>query len=623
MSLPPRRGELPDRIVMKRRDTLALGATLALPALSARAAATPLASAAPAARVLRYAFPIAETGFDPAQISDTYSRTVTSHIFEALYSYDHLARPARIVPLTADGMPEVSSDFRTWTVKVRPGIFFADDPAFQGKKRELVAEDYVFAFKRFADPLVKSPLWASVENRKHVGLAALRQQALDQKKPFDYDKPIDGVRALDRRTVQFRLEDPTPRFLETLAVSDLFGAVAREVVTTYGERIAEHPVGTGPFRLAQWRRSSLIVLERNPGYRERLWQSEPAAADAAGQAIAARLRGRRLPLLDRVEISIVEESQPRWLSFLNGQADFIDRLPNDFINVALPGGRVAPNLARQGIVGERVLNADVTMTYYNMDDPVIGGLQPARVALRRAINLSVDLDREIRLVRRGMAIPAQSPVMPHLSGYDPAFKSENSEFNLPKAKALLDMHGYVDRDGDGWREQPDGSPLLLQAATQPDQLSRQLDELWQKNLSAIGVRVAFKPAKWPENLKAARAGKLQIWSLASSASGGDGQGMLARYYGKQVGQQNLSRFSLPAFDAIYDQLTVLPDGPERLALFDQAKRLAIAYAPYKLHVHRFVADLMHPQVAGYRRPLFWNEWWHMVDVDPVRPARNA
>jgi ABC-type transport system substrate-binding protein len=604
---------------MKRRHSIATLAGLA--ALGSGAAWPALAGAgngngATGTRVLRYAFPVAETGFDPAQISDTYSRTVTCHIFEALYAYDHLARPAKIVPLTADGMPEVTDEFRTWTFKVRPGIFFADDPAFKGQRRELVAADFVFAIKRYADPAVKSPLWASVENWRILGLAAQRKEALERKASFNYDAPIEGMRVLDRHTFQLRFDEPRPRFLESMAVSDLFGAVAREVVQAYGDKIAEHPVGTGPFRLAQWRRSSLIVLERNPAYRERLWESNPAAGDAEAQAVATKLRGRRLPLLDRVEISIIEEQQPRWLSFLNRQHDYIDRVPNEFIQVAMPGGKVAPNLARQGVRGTITLVSDVTFTYFNMEDEVVGGLEPHKVALRRAIGLAVDLDREIRLVRRGMAIPAQSPVMPHLTGYDPNFKSEMSAYSPARAKALLELHGYVDRDGDGWRERPDGQPLVLSIYTQPDQLSRQLNELWKKNMDAIGIRIEFKTAKWPENLKAARAGKLQIWALASGASGGDGQGMITRYYGPQAGNQNIARFRHPRLDAIHDRMTVLPDGPERLALFEEAKKIAIAYMPYKLHVHRFVADMMHPQVLGYRRPLFWNEWWHMVDVDP-------
>jgi ABC-type transport system substrate-binding protein len=329
------------------------------------------------------------------------------------------------------------------------------------------------------------------------------------------------------------------------------------------------------------------------------------------------MRGKKLPLLDRVEISIIEEAQPRWLSFLNKQHDYIDRLPPEFINVAMPGRRVAPNLAKQGVRGIVTLASDVTFTYFNMDDPVVGGLEPHKVALRRAIGLGVDIDREIRLLRRGMAIPAQSPVMPHLTGYDPAFKSEMSEYNPPRAKALLDLHGYIDRDGDGWREKPDGTPMTLEISTQPDGQSRQQNELWKKNMDALGLRTVFKTAKWPENLKAGRAGKLQMWALASGASGGDGQGMITRYFGPQGGNQNIARFKLPAMDALHDKMTVLPDSPERLALFEQAKKLAVAYMPYKLHTHRLVADLMHAEVQGVRRPLFWNEWWHFVDVEPV------
>lgn len=611
---------------MKRRTGLFLGAAAASAGLgwpfgASRVLAQPAEGVATgsdegSARVLRYAFPVAESTFDPAALTDVYSRAVTTHIFEGLYTYDHLARPPRIVPLTAWGMPEVSADYRVWTVKLQPGVLFGDDPAFRGQPRELVAADVIFSFKRIADPATKSPIWSNVDALGFSGLAAARRRAIEGKRAFDYDAPIAGLRVLDRHTVQFTTEEPRPRLIETLAISGWYGAMAREVVQFYGDKIGEHPVGTGPFRLAQWRRSSRIVLERNPRYRERLWASEPAADDAEGQAIARQLRGRRLPLLDRVEISIVEESQPRWLSFLNGQADLIDRVPPEFTNVAMPGGVVAPNLARQGILGQRVLQPDVSMTLYNMDDPVVGGYAPHQVALRRAINLAVDVDREIRLVRQGMAVPAQSPVLPYTSGYSDSFKSENSTYDPARAQALLELYGYVDRDGDGWRERPDGSPLRLVYATQPDQASRQLNELWQKNMQAIGVRMEFRAAKWPENLRAARAGSLQMWGVGSSATSGDGQDMLRRYHGKQKGQQNLSRFGLPAFDAVFDRLAALPDGPERDALFDQAKRIAVAWAPYKLHVHRYAADMWHPWVIGYRRPPFWQDWWHMVDVDP-------
>lgn len=597
-----------------------------LKSVAAAPLAVPLASHAALdgkARVLRYAFEIAETGFDPAQVSDLYSRIITGHIFDGLYRYDHLARPFKIKPNTAVAMPEVSNDFRVWTIRIQPGIFFQDDPAFNGKRRELVAQDYVYAFKRFADPRWKSPAWASIAEVGMLGLAGLREEALKNRSPFDYDRQIEGIRALDRTTLQFKLADARPRFLQTLVGGDLYGAVAREVVEKYGDQIMSHPVGTGAFQLAEWRRSSKIVLVRNPGYRELRYDAEPNADDVEGQALAARFAGRRLPMLDRVEISIVEETQPRWLSFVNRQFDLMERLPFEFANIAIPNSKLAPHLEKRGVRMVRTLTSDVTLTYFNMEDPVVGGYAPAQVALRRAISLATNVDQEIRLFWRGQAVPAQSASMPHTVGYDPNFRSENGEYNPARAKALLDMFGFVDRNGDGWRERPDGTPLRLICASVPDQRTRQRDELRRKDMNALGIKVDFAPAKWPENLKNARAGKLMMWNLATSAAAPDGQPSFDRAATIHKGGQNLARFSDKRFDALYNRMREIPDGPEREMLFEQGKRLMTAYAPYKFHVHRILTDLSQPWLIGYRRGAFWNVWWSFVDIDAQAQARDA
>lgn len=598
---------------MKRRQFL--GTTVAAASTLAAAPASAQTGTTARPKTLRYAFPISETGFDPAQVIDLYSRTITGHIFDALYHYDHLARPFKIKPNTAAAMPDVSGDFRTWTIRLRPGIYFQDDPAFKAQRRELIAADYVFSLKRHFDPRWKSPAYATLSEHKLLGLDELRDEVLKARKPFDYEREVEGLRVLDRYTLQLRSKEPQPRLVQTLASGDLYGAVAREVVEAYGDDIMAHPVGTGPFRLAEWRRSSRIVFERNPTYRERVYDAEPNADDAEGQALAVKFKGRRLPMVDRVEISIVEEAQPRWLSFLNSQFDLMERLPNEFINQAAPNGKVAPGLARRGVQAFRVLGSDVTLSYFNMDDPVIGGYTPERVALRRAIGLALNSEAEIRLVRRGQAVVAHAGFAPATYGYDPRFRSENGTYDMARAKALLDMFGYVDRDGDGWREQPDGSPLLLAWATESNQVSRQLNEVRRKDMHALGVNVEFRPAKWPENMKNARAGKLMIWSIGQSSAAPDGQPTLDGGASIHFGGQNLARFRNERFDALYSRASVLPDGPERLAVFAEATKILLAYAPYKYGVHRIYTDLAHPWVAGYRRPPYWNDWWQYIDVD--------
>jgi ABC-type transport system substrate-binding protein len=384
-------------------------------------------------------------------------------------------------------------------------------------------------------------------------------------------------------------------------------------------------VGTGPFVLTQWRRSSLMVLERNPDYRPRFYDQEvqPAADDAEGQALVARFKGRRLPMVDRVELSVIEENQPRWLSFLAGEFNFIERVPEDFINQALPNGKLAPNLAKQGMKAYRVTATDVLFTAFNMEDPVVGGYTPEKVALRRAIGLTMDVGRELRVARRGQAYVAQSLYLPNTTGFEASFKSENGEFDPARAKALLDLFGYVDKDGDGWRDLPDGRPLVLESLTTPEAFQRQIDEIYQKNLAAVGLRLVFKTGKWPENLKAMRAGRYAIWSLASSGSKPDGQDSLARLYSGQINGQNFARFALPAMDKLYDQASHLPDGPERDAVFLETKRLAAAYMPYKYRAHRYITDITRPEVIGYRRAPFWQNWWEYVDIDTPQVAGAA
>ena len=571
----------------------------------------------PAQKVFRYAFPVAETGFDPVQISDLYSATIISNIIESPLTYDYLARPVKLRLQTAAEMPEVSADFKTYTVKIRPGIYFADDPAFKGKKRELVAADYVFSLKRIFDPRWKSPAYPSLADEQVLGLDALREKAIKDRTPFDYDTEIEGLRTLDRYTYRITLGKPSPRFINNFTST---GALAREVVEAHGDKIMEHPVGTGPYMLTEWQRSSRMVLMRNPNFREQFYEAEPPTDDAAAQALYARMKGKRLPMIDRIEVSVVQESQPRWLAFLNAEHDMIERLPAEFSNLAIPNNRIAPNLAARGIGMVRTPGSDIAFTYFNMQDPLVGGYTPEKVALRRAIALAYDTQTEIRLVRRNQAVPAESTLPPMTFGFDPKWKSEMSLYDPARAKALLDLYGYVDQNGDGWRDRPDGKPLTLIYSTSPDQTSRQLNELWKKYMDAIHLKVEFKIGQWPEQLKAARAGKIMMWGLGQSASSPDADGFLALAYGPQKGEGNLAFFDLPAFNTLYDQQTVLGDTPERLALMQEASKLLVAYMPMKVHAHRIATDLTFPWVIGYQRHPFMREFWRYLDIDAARAA---
>ncbi len=601
---------------MYRQGFFAVGLLfgLAMSGLSPAAAQSKSADK-PAEKVLRYAFPIAETGFDPAQVSDLYSRIINANIFDALYGYDYLARPIKVKPNLAAALPEVSADFKTFIIKIKPGIYYADDAAFGGKKRELTAMDVAYTYKRFFDPKTKSPVFTDWDEEKLLGMGELRKDSEKPGAKFNYDTEVEGIRALDRYTLQMKSSETRPRLLYLLADPGSGGIVAREVVEKYGDKIMEHPVGTGPFKLDVWTRSSKMTLGKNPNYREVFYEAEPPADDAKSQAIYKQMKGKRLPMIDRVEVSIIEEIQPRWLSFLGNDQDLMERLPNAFAYQAIPNNQLAPNLAKKKIGMERVPNPDVTVTYFNMENKMLGGYTPEKVALRRAISLAYNSEEEIRLPRRNQAIPAQGPIQPTTYGFDPKFKTEMSEFNRARASALFDMYGYVDKNGDGWRDMPDGSPLVLEYATSPDAASRELNEIWKKNMDAAGIKIIFKTAKWPENLKSARAGKLMMWGLGYSASTPDGSGALGLAYGPAKGEGNLSRFANSEYDKLYLQQAVMADSPERLAIMQRLVKIMVAYMPYKFSTHRILTDMTQPWLSGYRRHPVAREFWQYVDID--------
>jgi ABC-type transport system substrate-binding protein len=590
-----------------------LGALLA----AGWACATPSGpAAATGPKVLRVVFQASESGFDPPQISDVVSAAIVSSFFDAPLTYDLLARPARLKPHTAVAMPEVHDNHTRFVFHLRPGIHFTEHPAFGGRPRELVAADYVYSIKRYFDPVTRSPTMFQWENVGLLGLAELRRQALEKKQPFNYDVEVPGLRVLSRYSFEVRVAQPAPRLPYLFATPALSGAVAREVIEAHPGDTMRHPVGTGPFKLGSWTRSSRIVLERNALHQHSVHDEQPNADDAVGQAIAQQMRGRKLPMIDRVEVAIIEETQPRWLAFLNGELDLL-WVPAEFITRAAPNNQVAPNLAKRGVQMRQYVIPITRHVYFGMEHAMVGGYTPEKVALRRALGLAYDVEREIDLVRHGQMVPAQSPIPPGVSGYDPQLKSEMGVHDVARAKALLEMYGYIDRDGDGWREQPDGSPLVLELTTEPTQLARQLQGLWKKAMDSVGVKINFRVSTWPENIKASRAGRLMMWTTGWSAAIPDGNYFMDLLYGPNKGQSNASRFNLPAFNALHERQRVMPDGPERDALIQQGMKIALAYMPYKASGHDIQTWLMQPGVQGYMPHPFMRDFWRHVDLTPA------
>ena len=562
----------------------------------------------------------AENGFDPQAIYDAYSARVCDAIFDPLYTYDYFARPARLVPNTADGLPVIGDGGRTYTIKVRRGIHFAPHPAFGNAKRELTAEDYVYSIKRILDPQVRSYSLYLLENRL-VGLDPVLAEARRAGR-LDYAAPIEGLKALDRYTLQVKFREPNWSF-QHLLTTTAFAAVAREVVAAKGDgsgRVMEDPVGTGPYRLAEWRRSQRIVLEANPAFRDVRFPAPPAG-NAADAQVARGLTGRRLPLSPRIEIAIIEEAQPRLLAFRRGELDYVD-VPSSLAETVLDGANLKPELAKAGVRLHRQVEPALAFTFFNMEDPVVGGYTPEKIALRRAITMANDRREYVRVLANGQAELATQMIPPPVPGHSPALAIKDP-FDPAAARALLDRFGYRDRDGDGFRELPDGKPLALVMGSATSGRDRARDELWKKSMTRIGIRIDFLVQKWPDLLKMGRAGKLQMWPVGWITAYGEGDAFMQLLYSGNIGQSNYSRFRNDEYDELYRQTKRRPAGPERTALYRKMSELVNAYNPWDLGVWRIENTLVRPWVEGYKKHAFHEHAWKFYDLDRERRRTAA
>jgi oligopeptide transport system substrate-binding protein len=560
------------------------------------------------------------TSLDPQQGTDLYSTRVASAIFEALYEFEYLSTGSKVIPNTALAMPVVTDDGKTWTIRMKQGIRFADDPAFRGKPRELVAEDYVYSIKRTLDPNLRSGGDPALTDLI-VGARKIVDAARKPGGRFDYDAPMDGLRATDRDTLVLRLAHPDYTMLERLAGLPMM-AVAREVVEAAGGDIMRRPVGTGPYRLREWRPASKLVLEANPGYRKVLF---PENADAPQQELVRSMRGKTLPQIGRIEISIIEESQPEILAFTQGNLDYM-ALGGDDTRRVMENGKLRPDLAQRGVRHLRFGSPSVTFTYFNMDDPAVGGYSTQQIALRRAIGMGFDVDEMIRVLFAGNALPANQLLPPGVSGHDPQLPPK-SLYDPAGARSLLDRFGFKDRDGDGYRETPDGKPLTIMRGTLPESWYREADTLWKKNMDAIGIRMQVQQQTFAELLNLSRAGKLPMFNLGYRSLEPSGYQILQTLWGQSPRDTNPSQFHQPDYDKAYEQFLRTPSGAARVALARRMSEISQAYMPMILHTYGIGNVLYYPWVRGYWPSPFGFSWKYL-DIDvamrdaKLKPAKQ-
>ena len=578
---------------------------LGLPLLAACALAF-AAHAADPAKILRLASPDIET-LDPQQYADDPSFQVLMAIFEPLYEWDYLASPPKITPLTAAAVPEITDDGKTWTVRLKKGIRFTDDPAFGGKPRELTADDYVYSYKRWMDPYGRrggQPILTDLI----VGARPVVDAARTSGK-FDYERPIEGLRALDRHTLQLRFTEVNyPTVRDTLS---FVGACAREVVEASGRDIRTRAVGTGPYMLKEWKRGSRIVLEANPHYRVATF---PASDDPAHAAVERSMKGKTIPQIGMIEIAIMDEDLPRLLQFERGGLDVIV-LRGEVASRLVADGKLKPEYAARGYVRYVFPEPFTFKFYFNMADPVIGRTEKERVALRRAMAYAVDADALTRVVYAGQALPAGQFIPPGVGGHDPSLPAKPL-YDPAAANALLDRFGYKARDAEGFRKSPDGKPLTIMMTLRAGAPMREVQTLWKKNMEAVGLRTDFHVTPFQDAIKELERGQFQTY-FGGFGGSPSGYNVLSQLHSRQPQRVNVTQFKNADFDRAAEEFLRSATDAGQIAAARRMTEIARTWMPELPVIFRLESNIVQPWVQGYAPPIF-SSYWKYLDIDLAR-----
>jgi ABC-type transport system substrate-binding protein len=550
---------------------------------------------------------------DSGNLSDVYSLGVASNIHESLYDYHYLKRPFEVIPMLAEDLPQISEDKLTYTIKIKKGVFFQDDPCFpNGEGRELKAQDFVYALKRIANVKYMSQRWSDFD-QKIVGLDDFRDYSKQFKKELDvdYSKEVEGFQALDDYTLQIKLNQPWPKLIPIFTLT-YTAPVAREAVEYYGQDIVTHPVGTGPYKIKTWHRGVYIEMIRNEKWRGGVYPSEGEPGDLEAGYLDDT--GQPLASIDRLIYRVIEEFQPAWLLFKRGELEWMQTFKDNFseaVNVTTL--ETTPEMTERGI--ELVLYDDPSVFWvgFNMQDPILG----KNKSLRKAICRAFDRDKFIDLFFNGVHKKAYGYIPPALPEYNPDIVNTDYAKYDPDEARLLVRKAQTEHGGP--------IPALTLAIPGSGTWERQAGQLLRKFFEDVGLTLKVDYMDWPTYLDVINKGKHQMFFSGGSPSVPDAMDMLMSFYTKYWGYGgNHYFYSNPEFDKLYEKAEVLFPGVEKNQLCHKMEKIILEDCPAVFVNHRMSTVLRQSWFKNYKPHVFsyyTTKYWR-IDVDKKSEYKN-
>ncbi len=574
-----------------------------------------LVSVAPAQQtVLR--LPMRTVGpntLDPAQGSTTYDNMACSQVYETLLQPKY-TNPNELEPLLLAEMPTSYTDEqgrKVWKFKLREDAKFHDNACFPGGKgRAVKSDDFFYSLKRLADQRASEGKnwWLLADTIVGFDEYKARQ---DQAAKFDYDAPVEGFRKLSDTEFEVVLKEPIYRFIWVLQMFQT-SVVPREAVEYYNaddkNLFSANPVGTGPFVFREWRPKQSFTVTRNPNYREAYYPSEGWSAEDIDRGLD-KAAGQRIPMVDRVEFAMYVEDNPLWLDFENGKLGYIE-LPFDFFEKAFNPRtkRMERDLRRKGVEYVVEPQLDFIFRTFNMEDELVGGYTPEKIALRRAISLAADMHEINDSYYAGLCTVYDGPIPPGLDAHPEGHRVENSWMgrNLEAAREQLVIAGY-----------PNGQGLPpIEYVTSRGGKNKEMTDMLVRQLSEVGIRLEPVLVDFPDLIARVNRREVPFFGFAWASDYPDAENNLALFYSPNASPgSNHGNYNRPEFDKMYEEARLMEPGPERTALYTKMRDMIIADAPYVGSLARNRYFLINEQMDNAKpTQRFWS-WFKYCDTD--------
>lgn len=548
-------------------------------------------------REIRLMSPEKIAGFDPMNVSDMYSGNEAGKVYEGLYEFHPFKRPYELMPNLAEALPTISEDGLTYTFKIKKGVLFHDNACFKdGIGRELKADDFIYSFKRLADPKNRSQGWWVLDD-KIVGLNEWRTK-YNETEATNYDEEIEGLKKVDDYTFSMKVKRPFPQILYALAMPYTF-VVPKEAVVHYGKEFLNHPVGTGAFILEKFDQTNQIIYVKNPKFREKLFPSEGEEGDDKLGLLADA--GKKLPLVDKIIVDIVIENQPAWLTFKKAKVDLL-QMPLEHIELALVDGKeVIPELKAKGVRYTMNPMLDVTFIAFNHDDPTFKNQK-----LRQAMSVAYDRAEGNKIFYSNTALEAQSVIPPGLAGFRKEYRNIYTKFDLEFAKKLMVEAGHP--NGKGVPE--------ITVQSRNETLERQSIDHFAKCMAKIGIKVKVSVNTWPELIKKKNTRQHQMYTMAWGADYPDAENFLQLLYCPNASPgSNGANYCNPTFDELFKQAAVLQEGNERTTLYEKMNELVGTDVPWIIKYHRTRVYLTQAWLKNFKFMEFNHSQFQYLNVD--------